>query len=362
MLKIFNTIYCLYMDNFDKEESIRIKIGNLLASLGFLISNFYAFLYLFYFDSILAFLLSEFFAFSYLLYFYFVSKMQLLKARLIFFITFFFQMFVIVVFFASSKSGVQYYCLLVPATSYLLFQEEKNIRLFISLIALALLVSFQFIGTTYCLFEINENIFNFLYFFSILFTFIILMLLFSIFVEEIRVREERLEYLAKIDPLTKILNRRAFYDSSENIIKFSNRYGNQIGLSLFDIDNFKKINDTYGHDIGDYVLRELTKELSPIIRESDYFARIGGEEFVILLINISKDELEIFNEKVRKLVEKISLKTSTNEEVKCTISIGSTIYIKNESFTSFLKRADIAMYKAKELGKNRVVSIFNIDD
>ena len=62
------------------------------------------------------------------------------------------------------------------------------------------------------------------------------------------------------------------------------------------------------------------------------------------------------------MVEKIFLQTSTNEEVKFTISIGSTIYIKNESFTSFLKRADIAMYKAKELGKNRVVSIFNIND
>jgi diguanylate cyclase (GGDEF)-like protein len=362
MFKIFNTIYCLNVNNFAKDESIRIKIGNLIASLGFLVSTFYAFIYLYYFDSGLAFFLSEFFAFSYLLYFYYVSKMQLITARLIFFITFFMQMFVIVVFFASSKSGVQYYCLLAPAISYLLFQKQKKIRFIISLIALVLLMSFQFIGINYCLFEINDNVFNFLYFFSILFTFIILMLLFSIFIEEIRLREEKLVYLSKIDPLTKILNRRAFYDNSENIIKLSNRYGNEIGLSLFDIDNFKSINDSYGHDIGDYVLCELTKEVSSILRESDCFARIGGEEFVILLINISKDELEIFNEKVRKLVEEISLKISVNQEVKFTISIGSTIYKKDESFSSFLKRADIAMYKAKELGKNRVISIFDIDD
>ena len=164
------------------------------------------------------------------------------------------------------------------------------------------------------------------------------------------------------DALMGIKNRCYFDQKIVEEVALSLRYKLPLSLILLDIDHFKKINDTYGHDIGDYVLRELTKELSPIIRESDYFARIGGEEFVILLINISKDELEIFNEKVRKLVEKISLKTSTNEEVKFTISIGSTIYIKNESFTSFLKRADIAMYKAKELGKNRVVSIFNIND
>jgi len=358
LIGILKRIYNYKINDFDENEIVRIRIGNLLAVLGFGVSILYSFLYLFYINSFAAFFLTLVFAILYLGYFYFLSKMEIFKARLSFFLTIFIQISSIVIFFVSSKSGIQYYLLLVPPLAYLVFSKEKELRLSLSLLALLLLIITHFFGENYYILELEKSILNTLYVLTLIILFFVFIILFNAFLEEIEQKEEKLEHLSKTDFLTDILNRRAFYKKADEMTKLSNRYGNDLGLLIFDIDYFKKINDKYGHNIGDIVLQKISKEVSSSIRDTDCFARFGGEEFIILLPNISKEQLLLFAEKIRKLIENIEIKYTNKEKIKFTISIGVTVYYKNDTIEKFIDRADIAMYESKEKGRNTSSSMF----
>lgn len=120
---------------------------------------------------------------------------------------------------------------------------------------------------------------------------------------------------------------------------------------IFDIDDFKSINDTFGHIVGDKVLIELTKIVSGHIRADDYFFRVGGEEFIILLHTTTLEEAVEVAEKIREIIEK-ELTFLGNRKI--TVSIGVTEVSKDEKEESIYKRADNLLYRAKNSGKNRV--------
>ncbi|MGM0419319.1 MAG: GGDEF domain-containing protein, partial [Thermodesulfobacteriota bacterium] len=130
------------------------------------------------------------------------------------------------------------------------------------------------------------------------------------------------------------------------------RYETPLSLMILDIDYFKNINDTFGHQTGDKVLKELSQLIQTTIRDSDYFFRIGGEEFALLLPNTSTKNAGDSARRLRKKTEQNNF-TKVN---KITVSIGLTQYIQDEDEDSFIKRADTALYKAKENGRNRVVN------
>jgi diguanylate cyclase (GGDEF)-like protein len=164
------------------------------------------------------------------------------------------------------------------------------------------------------------------------------------------VRKE-LEFLANYDSLTKALNRFSFNTIIEKEIENSRRYNHPLSLIILDIDYFKKVNDTYGHKIGDFVLRDLSKIVKETIRKSDYFFRIGGEEFSVVLPNTSKINGSKLAERIRKNIENNEfLKVS-----KITVSIGITELLKNDTADTFDNRADEALYEAKETGRNKVI-------
>lgn len=357
MILTFNKIYNYKKNDFGKDEIVRVRIGNLLSFLGTSVSLFYSIIYLFYFNSFYAFSITILFAFLYLSYFYFLSKMQIIKARLSFFIILFVHLFLATVLLISTKSGIQYYYLLVPPIAYLVFAKEKELRFSISLTSLLLLILCHFLGEKYHILVLSETMFDILYVLTLTVIFSVFIILFNTFLEEIKKKEEKLENLSSIDYLTNILNRRAFYTKAEEMIELSKRYENNLGLLIFDIDFFKKINDNYGHNIGDLVLQHLSKEVSLKIRNTDCFARFGGEEFIILIPNISKEQLSVFAEKIRKTVEDIEVKNDS-KIIKFTVSIGITLYNKDEEIENFINRADIAMYKSKENGRNQVSSKF----
>ena len=119
---------------------------------------------------------------------------------------------------------------------------------------------------------------------------------------------------------------------------------------MFDIDYFKKVNDTYGHYVGDMVLKKLSELISQNIREVDSFGRWGGEEFMLLLHKANQAEAIYIAEKLRKLVADFSIENL----YKITISIGISTFAKNDTKESLLQRADQALYKSKEDGRNRV--------
>jgi diguanylate cyclase (GGDEF)-like protein len=158
-----------------------------------------------------------------------------------------------------------------------------------------------------------------------------------------------LERLTTTDPLTGIGNRRYYEQKLEDEILRANRYHHALSLIMFDIDFFKKVNDTYGHDAGDTVLKEYSALISSLIRNEDIFCRIGGEEFMLILPDTDLNASGIIAEKLRKAV------ASFDSKVQITMSFGLVQYSKDEKTHSLYTRVDKALYEAKNLGRNRVV-------
>jgi diguanylate cyclase (GGDEF)-like protein len=155
-----------------------------------------------------------------------------------------------------------------------------------------------------------------------------------------------------IDPLTEVNNRQILdYDLPEVIKKTEAKVA--LGVIFLDLDNFKKINDTYGHPIGDKVLKSLAKSLSNSVRKNDVIIRYGGEEFVIIAFDVTNDSLAVMAEKIRVLVESSSVREENND-ICFTISIGATMIQSKDTLSSAIKRGDDYMYESKKNGKNRV--------
>lgn len=163
-----------------------------------------------------------------------------------------------------------------------------------------------------------------------------------------------LEEQATIDALTGIFNRHKFEECFKIATESANIVEEPLSLVMFDIDHFKMINDNYGHQIGDEVLREITTIISRNIKGQDILARWGGEEFVILLPKTKIETAKDFCEKLRTQIEISSFSTIGGV---VTSSFGVSEYILGESKKSFLKRVDQALYMAKNNGRNRVESL-----
>jgi len=158
------------------------------------------------------------------------------------------------------------------------------------------------------------------------------------------------------DPLTKLYNRRYLEEILPKYIASAKRKDAKIGFLMIDMDYFKKVNDTYGHDAGDNILRTLSQTILNTIRESDIAVRFGGEEFLIMVNDINtKKDLEKVAEKIRQNVEKVKFNTG-RELIHKTISIGGALFPDDcKKGWECIKYADLALYKAKKSGRNKVV-------
>ncbi|WP_024955509.1 GGDEF domain-containing protein [Sulfurospirillum arcachonense] len=166
--------------------------------------------------------------------------------------------------------------------------------------------------------------------------------------------QEELKKQANHDYLTNLYNRRYFNEIAQNLIKIENRENKPLSIIMIDIDNFKYINDTYGHTIGDDVIKLLAFLLKKHTRDSDITARYGGEEFVILLPSTNQNGAIKIAEHIRTTVENQNISINTDKYINFTISLGvSSLNHKNELISEILNRADKALYSAKENGKNK---------
>ncbi len=160
---------------------------------------------------------------------------------------------------------------------------------------------------------------------------------------------------ALLDPLTGLYNRRYLQEYTSKIVAGVLRRGKSIGLIMCDLDYFKQVNDTHGHDAGDLVLKEASKLIRQSIRESDIVIRFGGEEFLVVLLDIMEGESMSIAEKIRLNVEQANFKLSDGS-IKKTISLGvSEFPADTDTLWSCIKYADVALYQAKEKGRNRCV-------
>jgi diguanylate cyclase (GGDEF)-like protein len=168
---------------------------------------------------------------------------------------------------------------------------------------------------------------------------------------------EELQELSNRDPLTHSYNRRYFSDVSQKMLNLASRANHSLSVIILDIDNFKTINDNYGHSVGDNVIITLARSLEEYVRTSDVISRFGGEEFVILLYNVSLNNGKKIAEKIRKNVENLKIETKQGD-VEFTLSLGVAQYDKEQDYNNLehtITRADKALYLAKSGGKNQVI-------
>ncbi|RZJ85395.1 MAG: GGDEF domain-containing protein [Massilia sp.] len=158
-------------------------------------------------------------------------------------------------------------------------------------------------------------------------------------------------YAADHDHLTGAPTRRAFFEIAERELARARRHGSGLGLLLVDADHFKRINDTYGHGVGDAVLRDLVARTSEVIRKVDYCARLGGEEFGVLLPDASFETARAVAERLRAALDR---PIEGKPGAAYTVSIGLAMLDKGEDFAGLMARADAALYAAKAGGRNRV--------
>ncbi|MBR9869810.1 MAG: EAL domain-containing protein [Gammaproteobacteria bacterium] len=169
---------------------------------------------------------------------------------------------------------------------------------------------------------------------------------------QLKAAQSELHRLAFFDPLTGLANRQLFRDRLNSVVQRSRRSGEPAALMYLDLDGFKRINDTLGHDAGDELLRQVAEWLQGCVREEDSVARLGGDEFVVLLSRVSGTDAagKVAETILRRLCQRIRL---SDHDVGVTVSIGITMVPHDsEDVGTLMKYADLAMYRAKEMGRN----------
>lgn len=162
-----------------------------------------------------------------------------------------------------------------------------------------------------------------------------------------------LRVLAEIDSLTGLYNRRAFLKSMEQAHSFVRRTQSRLCVFVLDVDHFKDINDTHGHDVGDAVLKQVTATILGCLRKEDVMGRLGGEEFAIYMLNSDLPDALVVAERIRAKVNAAPMMIR-GHRITCSVSIGVSAFDGAESIERLLRRADEAMYTAKAHGRNRV--------
>ena len=175
-------------------------------------------------------------------------------------------------------------------------------------------------------------------------------------IDKLTLKNKELEKLYITDRLTNLYNRHKLDLELEKEQNRNKRFGHIFGVIIFDIDNFKNINDTYGHLVGDLVLIEIAKLMKDSIRNTDILGRWGGEEFLIIVPETNKKDLLLLSEKIREIISSYKFKNVNT----ITVSSGSSVYKKDEDTKDLISRADKALYEAKKSGKNRVCFNYHI--
>ena len=174
---------------------------------------------------------------------------------------------------------------------------------------------------------------------------------------ESKILMEKIRQQSYIDTLTGAYNRKFLEDISDNLTAQVLRRNSNLGILMIDVDFFKEVNDTYGHDAGDMVLKTIADVIQRNIRKADYLVRFGGEEFLVLLVDVKEGYSEKVAEKLRKIIEETPINLPNGITIKKTVSIGVSEFPKDcdAKLWQCIKFADVALYKAKEEGRNKVV-------
>ena len=177
-------------------------------------------------------------------------------------------------------------------------------------------------------------------------------------IQRSKANQEELEKLANFDSLTGLYNRRVILRELGYYIRFAHRYKDELSLIMLDIDDFKKVNDEYGHLAGDSVLEKMAALMKAGIRDTDEAGRYGGEEFLVILPRTNVNSALDVAERIRRNIEAANMIDDSGDVFHITVSLGLSLYQDGDDERSLISRADQALYAAKSNGKNRIETIY----
>ncbi|WP_448564334.1 GGDEF domain-containing protein [Thalassotalea ganghwensis] len=355
MIKL-NDIVNIGSNHLPFNQANKVRITNIVALITTFISATYTSYYFFALDTITMALINTAFTLSYLGTIV-LNRFELTRsAKVWFFVILMFHLVICTNLYLTKESGFHLYFFLVPTGAFLLFNiEEKREKFLLSMAAVILFFYCENTINTSPMIVLSDEI-NHMLFQSVIFVNMVeVVLVMTIFINQIECNEQQLSIQATTDELTKIYNRRCFFEKGEYLTNLANRGKRPLSVVLIDFDYFKSINDKYGHFAGDICLKEICKVIKGHCRSNDVFARLGGEEFVLALPETTLTEAEKIADRIRQSIAEHVITIKGDIPIKCTASIGiSSNEQHQDDIQKLLGQADAALYKAKEEGRNRV--------
>jgi len=263
---------------------------------------------------------------------------------------------VLAVYFLGWQSGFQYY--LVAAVPFIMFNTkmDSSILLIQSVFICVLFMALNAVSTNRIEHANYPWIIESLNYINIMISFSALIVNSYYFRKAIFITEQQMETLANIDQLTGLTNRRGIHSILNRQYNQFTRNGIPFCLILADIDFFKRINDTFGHDSGDYVLVQIAKILKQRLRQYDVVSRWGGEEFLLILPDTEIEAARVVAEHIRTAVSEQTF-LFNGQKIAVTITLGVTQHTADHTLYETIKQADDVLYKGKGSGRNHVVSV-----
>ncbi|GLX77305.1 hypothetical protein tinsulaeT_06450 [Thalassotalea insulae] len=260
--------------------------------------------------------------------------------------------------YVSNLSGFHLYYFLVPTGAFLLFNlEDKTEKIALSVLASLLYLYCENTPNNTPLLQLSEQMNHLIYQSVVLVNMIEVVIVLTLFVKQIENNEQQLRTQATTDALTGIANRRYFFQQTEQALAQAKLQQRSFSVLIIDFDLFKQINDNYGHFSGDACLKQVCSLIKDYIRQQDLFARLGGEEFVLSLVDTNNLEAILLAEKLCQLIANYPILIDEDTQINCTVSIGVASLTKdNDNLDTLLNQADKALYQAKDQGRNRVLS------
>ncbi|WP_153916206.1 GGDEF domain-containing protein [Shewanella sp. TC10] len=334
----------------------RIRTMNIIGLITVGISLLYSLNYIFFLKNQTVGFINLGFTLAYLGTIALTASQQSKLAKIWFFSVLMLHLMVCTNVYVTNASGFHLYFFLVPTGAFLLFELRERVeQVSLSLVALVLFFFCENTANNNPLIELSDQMNHMLYQSVVFFTMLEVIFVLYIFAKQIDRNEKQLILQATTDSLTRLANRHYFFEEGKTLFNDAVDKKLPFTLVLLDLDFFKKINDQYGHLVGDKCLIEVTSTIKKLCRENDLCARIGGEEFVVAMPNTSLKDAEKVAERMRKHIEECKISLSESRQLTCTASFG--LADKTQCATELkdlLIRADKALYVAKESGRNCV--------
>ncbi|NMP31269.1 GGDEF domain-containing protein [Thalassotalea sp. M1531] len=334
----------------------KVRMMNLIALITCVISGLYTLSYVFVLDNQIVASINALFTLAYALTLVFNHYQAFKGSKIWFFCVLMVHLLVCTNLYVTNESGFHLYYFLVPTGAFLLFElQEKKEKVLLSLTAVILYFYCENTINTTPLIELSDELNHLIYQSVILVNMLEVILVLTIFANEIEANELKLTRQATTDSLTGIANRHSFFEQGKALFSSAQSHQRPFTIVLLDFDYFKRINDQYGHFVGDLCLTEITKVVTSQCRKQDLFARIGGEEFAIILPDTTQQEANNIAEQLRLSIECHNIPIVGEQYFTCTASFGIASKSPHcKTMKDVLIHADKALYLAKELGRNRV--------